>query len=162
MKISVPSLITAGAVLGIATITCATTFRVAHAETRVGSVATNFRLLGADDKVVAERLEDPKLPNIACYASFAKTGGVKGSLGVATDPSSFALSCIATGPVTLPADLPAKKQIAAISASFLVKHFNLYRLVDPDHKAVVYMLISTKIIHGSPANAISAVPVTGG
>lgn len=133
---------------------------IAHAETRIGAVSTNFRLLGANDKVVVERLEDPKLPNIACYASFAKTGGVSGSLGVATDPSQFALSCIATGPVTLPADLPAKKQIAAISASFLVKHFNLYRLVDPDHKAVVYMLISTKIIHGSPANAVSAVAVS--
>ncbi|GBQ28893.1 hypothetical protein AA700_1683 [Acidiphilium acidophilum DSM 700] len=134
----------------------------AHAETRIGAVATNFRLLGADDKVVVERLDDPKIPNVACYASFARTGGVKGSLGVATDPSRFALSCIATGPVTLPPGLPAKKQIAAISASFLVKHFNLYRLVDPDHKAVVYMLISTKLIHGSPANAVSAVPVTGG
>ncbi|MGC9271051.1 CreA family protein [Acidiphilium sp.] len=135
---------------------------IARAETRVGAVSTNFRLLGANDKIVVERLDDPKLPNVACYASFARTGGIKGSLGVATDPSRFGLSCIATGPVTLPADLPRKQQIAAISASFLVKHFNLYRLVDPDHKAVVYLLISTKIIHGSPANAVSAVPVTGG
>lgn len=132
----------------------------AHAETRIGAVSTNFRLLGANDKVVVERLADPKIPNIACYASFARTGGVKGSLGVATDPSRFALSCIANGPVSLPANLPRKQQIAAISASFLVKHFNLYRLVDPDRKAVVYLLISTKIIHGSPANAVSAVPAT--
>ncbi|MDD2877364.1 MAG: CreA family protein [Acidiphilium sp.] len=139
-----------------------TLLSTAHAETRVGAVSTNFRLLGANDKVVVERLDDPKLPNVACYASFARTGGVQGSLGIATDPSRFGLSCLATGPVTLPADLPRKQQIAAISASFLVKHFNLYRLVDPDHKAIVYLLISTKIIHGSPANAISAVPVTGG
>jgi CreA protein len=162
MKSALQASFAALALLGLAATAGVASVGVAHAETRVGSVATNFRLLGADDKVVIERLDDPKLPNVACYASFAKTGGVKGSLGVATDPSRFALSCIATGPVTLPADLPAKKQIAAISASFLVKHFNLYRLVDPDHKAVVYMLISTKIIHGSPANAVSAVPVTGG
>ncbi|MCW8305515.1 CreA family protein [Acidiphilium sp. PA] len=162
MKFSVGRLIAVAALIGLAARPMAATIGIAHAETRIGAVSTNFRLLGADDKVVVERLEDPKLPNVACYASFAKTGGVKGSLGVATDPSRFALSCIATGPVTLPTGLPAKKQIAAISASFLVKHFNLYRLVDPDHKAVVYMLISTKIIHGSPANAVSAVPVSGG
>ena len=149
------------ALLGIVAVAWALAAATAQAETRIGAVSTNFRLLGANDKVVVERLDDPKIPDIACYASFAKTGGVKGSLGVATDPSRFALSCVATGPVTLPAGLPAKQQIAAISASFLVKHFDLYRLVDPDHKAVVYLLISTKIIHGSPANAVSAVPVSG-
>ena len=149
------------ALLGIVAVAWALAAATAQAETQIGAVSTNFRLLGANDKVVVERLDDPKIPDIACYASFAKTGGVKGSLGVATDPSRFALSCVATGPVTLPAGLPAKQQIAAISASFLVKHFDLYRLVDPDHKAVVYLLISTKIIHGSPANAVSAVPVSG-
>lgn len=145
-----------GMVAGVLTLAAS-----AHAETRIGAVSTNFRLLGANDKVVVERFDDPKIPNVACYASFAKTGGVAGSIGVATDPSRFALSCVATGKVTLPADLPAKQQIAAISASFLVKHFDLFRLVDPDHKAVVYLLISTKLIHGSPANAVSAVPVSG-
>lgn len=133
---------------------------VAQAQTRIGEASTEFRLLGANNKVVIERLADPKLPNVACYASFAKTGGIKGSLGVATDPSKFGLSCVATGPVQLPAGLPHRQQIGSISASLLVKHFDLYRFVDRDHKAVVYLLISTKIIHGSPANAVSAVAVT--
>ncbi len=134
----------------------------AQNERSIGSVSTNFRLLGANDKVVVERFEDSKIKNVACFASFARTGGIKGSLGVATDPSRFGLSCVANGPVSLPADLPRREQIAAISASFLVKHFNLYRLTGPNHTSLVYMLISTKIIHGSPANAISAVPVAGG
>jgi CreA protein len=136
----------------------------AHAqnERTIGAVSTNFRLLGANDKVMVERFQDPKIKNVACYASFAKTGGIKGSLGVATDPSRFGLSCVASGPVTLPANLPRREQVAAIKASFLVKHFNLYRLTGPNHTSLVYMLISTKIIHGSPANAISAVAVAGG
>lgn len=147
--------------IGMAAAVLGLTAGGARAETRIGAVSTNFRLLGANDKVVVERFDDPKIPDIACYASFAKTGGVAGSIGVATDPSRFALSCIPTGPVALPQGLPAKQQIGAISASFLVKHFDLFRLVDPDRKAVVYVLISTKIIHGSPANAVSAVPVSG-
>jgi CreA protein len=132
----------------------------AFAEEEIGSVSTNFRLIGPNDKVVVERLDDPDVANVACYASFAQTGGVAGGLGVATDPSQFALNCVATGPVTIPADLPQKAQVAAISASFLFKHFILTRMVDTDRKTLVYVLISTKIISGSPANAVSAVVAT--
>jgi CreA protein len=133
----------------------------AFAQQQIGSVSTNFRLIGPNDKVVIERLDDPDVQNIACYASFAQTGGVAGGLGVATDPSEFALNCIATGPVTIPAGLPQKAQVAAISASFLFKHFILTRMVDSDRHTLVYVLISTKILSGSPANAVSAVPATG-
>jgi CreA protein len=132
----------------------------AWADQTIGSVSTNFRLIGPNDKVVVQRLDDPKIPNVECYASFAQTGGVSGGLGVATDPSEFALSCIAAGPVTIPADLPEKESVAAISASFLFKHFILTRMVDPDKKALVYLLISTKVLSGSPANAVSAVPAS--
>jgi CreA protein len=130
----------------------------ALADQQIGSVSTNFRLLGNNDRVVVQRLNDPKIPNVACYASFAQTGGIAGSLGVATDPSEFALNCIATGPITIPGDLPQKEEVDAISASFLFKHFILTRMVDTQRSTLVYVLISTKIIHGSPANAVSAVP----
>jgi CreA protein len=132
----------------------------AFADTTIGSVSTNFRLLGPNDKVVVQRFDDPKVANVSCYASFAQTGGVSGGLGLATDPSQFALSCIAHGPVSIPADLPQKEQVDAISASFLVKHFILTRIVDSDSHTLIYLLISTKILHGSPANAVSAVPAT--
>ena len=130
----------------------------AFADQQIGTVSTNFRLLGNNDRIVIERLDDPKIPNVSCYASFAQTGGISGSLGLATDPSQFALNCIATGPITIPDDLPQKEEVAAISASFLFKHFVLTRMVDTDKNVLVYVLISTKIIHGSPANAVSAVP----
>jgi CreA protein len=132
----------------------------AFADTTIGSVSTNFRLIGPNDKIVIQRFDDPKVANVSCYASFAQTGGVSGGLGLATDPSEFALSCIAHGKVSIPADLPQKEQVDAISASFLVKHFILTRLVDAQANVLVYVLISTKILHGSPANAVSAVPAT--
>jgi CreA protein len=132
----------------------------AFADTTIGSVSTNFRLIGPNDKVVVQRFDDPKVANVSCYASFAQTGGVSGGLGLATDPSQFALSCVAHGPVSIPADLPQKEEVDAISASFLVKHFVLTRIVDTQSNTLIYLLISTKIIHGSPANAVSAVPAT--
>jgi CreA protein len=130
----------------------------AQAQTEIGSVSTNFRLLGPNDKVVVERFDDPKVQNVSCYASFAQTGGVAGGLGVATDPSEFALNCITHGPVSIPTDLPDKEQMGAISASLLFKHFIITRMVDRQDKTLVYVLISTKVLHGSPANAVSAVP----
>ena len=130
----------------------------ARAQQDIGSVSTNFRLLGPNDKVVVERFDDPKVANVSCYASFAQTGGVSGGLGVATDPSEFALNCIAHGPVSIPADLPRQEEMGAISASFLFKHFIITRMLDAQNNTLVYVLISTKVLTGSPANAVSAVP----
>ncbi len=124
----------------------------------IGNVSTNFRLFGPNDKVVVERFDDPKVANVACYASFAQTGGVAGGVGVAEDPSQFALNCIAHGAVSIPADLPTQEEMGAISASFLFKHFIITRMVDRQSNTLVYVLISTRILHGSPANAVSAVP----
>jgi CreA protein len=62
--------------------------------------------------------------------------------------------------VTIPADLPQREQVGAISASFLFKHFILSRLVDNQAHTLIYLLISTKVISGSPANAVSAVPAS--
>jgi CreA protein len=132
----------------------------AFAEQTIGSVSTNFRLLGPNDKIVVERLDDPDVANVACYASFAQTGGVSGGLGLATNPSEFGLSCVSSGPVSIPAGLPARQEVGAISASFLVKHFVLNRFVDLTNHTLIYVLISTKIISGSPANAVSAVVAT--
>jgi len=129
----------------------------AFAEQTIGSVSTNFRLLGPNDKIVVERFDDPDVANVACYASFAQTGGISGGLGLATNPSNFALSCVSSGPVSIPPGLPQRQQVGAISASFLVKHFVLNRLVDLPNHTLIYVLISTKIISGSPANAVSAV-----
>jgi CreA protein len=125
---------------------------------QIGAVSTNFRLLGPNDKVVVQRFDDPAVQNISCYASFAQTGGVAGGVGVATNPSQFALNCVAHGAVNIPANLPDQQAIAAISASVLFKHFVLTRMVDRQNNTLVYVLISTKVLTGSPANAVSAVP----
>ena len=123
----------------------------------IGAVSTNFRLFGPNDKVEIQRIDDPAVKNVSCYVSYAQTGGVAGGVGVAENPSQFALNCIAHGPVAIPASLPAQEEVGAISASFLFKHFVLTRMVDRQSNTLVYVLISTKVLHGSPANAVSAV-----
>ena len=129
--------------------------------TRVGEVSTTFRLLGRNDKIVVDRYDDPKVDGISCYMSHAETGGVKGSLGLATDPSRFSIACRATGKLVPHGDLPASETVFDESTSFFFKVLRVTRLYDPQKRVLVYLVWSTKSMStgGSPYNSVTAVPL---
>ena len=131
----------------------------AAAQTRIDSINTNFRWLGPDDKIVVERYDDPKVANVSCYMSRAEAGGIKGGLGFAEDPSRFSIACRAVGPVTVPERLAKSEVIGFASASLFFKTFQIHRAVDAEKNVLVYTVVSTKLINGSPFNSISVVPV---
>jgi CreA protein len=89
--------------------------------------------------------------------SRADTGGIKGGLGLAEDPSRFSIACRAVGPVAIPSGLKKSEVIGFSSASLFFKTFKIDRAVDPE-KVLVYTVVSTKLINGSPFNSISVVP----
>ncbi len=130
----------------------------AHGQTRIDSMNTNFRWLGPDDKIVVDRYDDPKVANVSCYLSRAETGGIKGGLGLAEDPSRFSIACRAVGPITIPPGLPKREVIGFASASLFFKSFQIHRSVDAEKNVLIYTVISTKLINGSPFNSISVVP----
>jgi len=131
----------------------------ARAQTRIDSINTNFRWLGPDDKIVVERYDDPRVANVSCYMSRAETGGIKGGIGLAEDPSRFSIACRAVGPVTLPPRLPRSEVIGFASASLFFKSFQIHRAVDAEKHVLVYTVVSTRLINGSPFNSISVVPL---
>jgi CreA protein len=49
--------------------------------------------------------------------------------------------------------------IAFASASLFFKSFQIHRAVDAEKNVLVYTVVSTKLINGSPFNSISVVPV---
>jgi CreA protein len=123
-------------------------------------VSTTFRLLGANDKVCVSAFDDAEVPGVACDISQARTGGVKGSLGLAEDPSRFSLACRQTGPVTVDlAKLPEKAPVYSQRTSIFFKRTHVYRIVDKKRNTLVYLAISDKIVNGSPYNAVSSVPI---
>lgn len=124
----------------------------------VGRISTNWRVLGPDDAITVERYDDPKVQNVSCYVSRAVTGGVSGAVGLATDPSRFSIACRAVGPVSMPQGLPRREEVFSASASVLFKDINVHRMVDAEKNVLVYVVVSTKLINGSPFNSISAVP----
>ncbi|MBS0551768.1 MAG: CreA family protein [Proteobacteria bacterium] len=125
----------------------------------VGCVTTTWKLIGANHKVCVDAFSDPKVPGVTCHVSQARTGGVKGSFGLAQDPSQFSLACRQTGPITLPAKLPKDEVVFSEDTSLLFKETRIVRMWDEAHRTLVYLAISRKIIEGAPANAISTVPV---
>lgn len=131
----------------------------AAAQTRIGSINTNFRWLGPDDKIVIERYDDPRIASVSCYLSRAQTGGVSGGIGLAEDPSRFSLACRAVGVVTLPAKLPRSEVVGFAAASPFFKSFQIHRMLDAEKNVLVYTVVSTRLINGSPYNSISVVPV---
>jgi CreA protein len=123
-------------------------------------ISTTFRLLGANDKVCVSAFDDPKVSGVACHISQARTGGVKGTLGLAEDPSRFSIACRQVGPISVDiAKLPAEESVYSERTSVFFKHTHVYRVVDKQRNTLVYVAISDKIIEGSPQNSISTVPI---
>src|SRR6202521_5903478 len=123
-------------------------------------VSTTFRIVGANDKVCVSAFDDPKVPGVACHISQARTGGVKGSLGLAEDPSRFSIACRQVGPITVDvAKLPDEESAYSERTSMFFKHTQVYRIVDKKRDTLVYIAISDKIIEGSPQSSISTVPI---
>ena len=129
--------------------------------TRVGDVSTTFRVIGRNDRIVVDRYDDPRVDGISCYVSRAETGGIKGTVGLATDPSRFSIACRATGPITVPDRLPANEVVFGASANWLFKEIRVSRMWDPQKRVVVYLVWSTQALSpgGSPYNSGSVVPV---
>lgn len=121
----------------------------------LGHVNTSFHIFGSHNVTVTS-FSDPALP-VVCYLSHAETGGIKGAVGVAKNPTRFSLACVKSGTDPLnAASLPKNENISKMRNSFFFKKLVITRMVDADHRAVVYLVTSQGLIDGSPANAIAA------
>ncbi|EPF20719.1 MULTISPECIES: protein CreA [Cedecea] len=134
----------------------------AHAE-QIGSVDTVFKVFGPDHKIVVEAFDDPDVKNVTCYISRAKTGGIKGGLGLAEDTSDAAISCQQVGPVELSDKIKAGKAQGDVvfqkRTSLVFKKLQVVRFYDSKRNTLAYLAYSDRVVEGSPKNAISAVPI---
>lgn len=125
----------------------------------IGEVTTVFKLLGANHRIAVEAFDDPKVEGVACFLSRARTGGIRGSLGLAEDTSDASVACRQVGPIRYKERLNAGEEVFQARTSILFKTMQVVRFYDPKRKTLVYLVYSDKIIEGSPKNAISAVAV---
>ena len=129
-----------------------------QAET-VGHVDTAFKFIGRNHQVVVEAFDDPRVKGVACYVSRARTGGIKGTLGLAEDTADAAVACRQVGEIAFEGPLREQEEVFSQSASILFKKVRIVRMVDARRNTLVYLVYSDKLIEGSPQNNVTAVPV---
>jgi CreA protein len=132
-----------------------------HAED-IGSVSTAFQLIGPNHKVVVEAYDDPGVAGVTCYVSRARTGGIKGGLGLAEDRAEASIACRQVGPISFAAALPQQEEVFSERMSVLFKKLRIVRMVDTRRNALVYLTYSDRLIDGSPQNSVTAVAVERG
>jgi len=130
----------------------------ARAET-VGAVDTAFKLSGRNHQIVVEAFDDPKVKGVSCYVSRARTGGVKGSLGLAEDTSDASVACRQVGEISLLEALKQQEEVFSERSSILFKKVRIVRIADARRNTLVYLVYSDRLIDGSPQNNVTAVPL---
>lgn len=125
----------------------------------IGEVDTVFKLLGPDHKIVVDAHDDPKVAGVTCYVSRAKTGGIKGAVGLAEDKAEASIACRQVGPVSFTGPLPLQEEVFSERISLVFKRLRIIRMVDKTRNTLVYLTYSERVIEGSPQNSISTVPV---
>ncbi len=124
-----------------------------------GSVSTQFRWLGPNDKIVVDGFDDPKVQGVACHISRAQTGGIKGALGVAEDTSDASIACRQIGPIRFLGEFKDGERVFDEKRSLVFKSLQVVRFFDRQRNVLVYVSYSDRVITGSPKNSISTVPI---
>ena len=98
-------------------------------------------------------------PQIVAANAAARTGGVKGTLGLAEDTADASVACRQVGEISFAEPLRRQEEVFSQSASILFKKIRIVRMVDSARNTLVYLVYSDKLIDGSPQNNVTAVPV---
>lgn len=125
----------------------------------IGSVDTVFKWLGPNHKIVVEAFDDPKVRGVTCYLSRAKTGGIKGGLGLAEDRVEASIACRQVGPISFVGKLEDGEEVFKERTSLVFKTMQVVRFFDQSRNTLVYLVYSDRVIEGSPQNAVTAIPI---
>ena len=125
----------------------------------VGEVDTVFKWLGPNHKIVVEAFDDPKVEGVTCYLSRAKTGGIKGGLGLAEDRAEASIACRQVGPIRMSEKLQDGEVVFRERTSLVFKTMQVVRFFDETRNTLVYLVYSDRVIEGSPQNAVTAIPI---
>ena len=136
-----------------------TSFGNAHSE-EIGSVDTVFKFVGPDHKIVVDAYDDPRVSGVTCYVSRAKTGGIKGAVGLAEDKAEASIACRQTGVIAFTGKpLDRQEEMFSERISLVFKKLRVVRMVDAKRNTLIYLTYSDRVIQGSPQNSVTAVPV---
>jgi len=126
---------------------------------QVGSVSTNFRWLGPNDRIAIDGFDDPEIAGVACHISRPERGGVTGSLGTADESSDVSIACRQIGPIVFREPIKDGERVFDERRSLVFKSLQVVRFFDAQRQVLVYVAYSDRVMTGSPQNSISTVPL---
>jgi CreA protein len=125
----------------------------------IGTVSTNFRWLGPNDRIAVDAFDDPKIDGVACHISRPERGGVGGAVGTAEDSSEVAIACRQIAPIVIKEPLKDGERVFDERRSLIFKSLQVVRFFDAKRGVLVYVAYSDKVLTGSPQNSLSTVPL---
>jgi CreA protein len=129
------------------------------AAAEIGCIDTVFNFVGPNHKICVDALEDPKVDGVVCHLSRPVAGGLSGAVGLAEHPSNSAIACRQVGPITIKEELEDGEVVFAERRSVLFKRLRVRRFHDTEHDVLIYLVVSDKLIEGSPKHSLSTVPI---
>ena len=141
-------------IVGIAALFAAAAFAAP-----IGKVDTAWQLLGANDSIQVDSMNDPDVKGMTCHISYSKRGGLTGAVGLAEERSRFSLACRQTGPLVLSGDIRKQARINAFDRNIFFKEMIVTRMYDEANRTLIYLVTSKGLIDGSPFNSISTIPL---
>ena len=146
----------------IAALALASCAACARAES-VGEVDTVFKWIGPDHKIVVDAYDDPDVAGVTCYVSRAKTGGIKGGLGLAEDKAEASIACRQTGPISI-GDIDLSKggeEVFNQGISLIWKQQVVNRIYDKANDTLIYLSHTRQVQDGSAKMSLTSVPLYG-
>lgn len=125
----------------------------------IGSVDTEWKIIGTDHKIAVDAFDDPKVEGVACFVSRARIGGVTGAIGLREDTSDLSIACRQVGPIRFLEPIENGERVFKERRSMLFKTLQVVRFYDAERRTLIYLGYSDKIVTGSPKNSVSAVPL---
>jgi CreA protein len=147
-----------GLALGLVVSLALATASKAGAE-EIGCVSTAFKMLGPDHKICIEAFDDPKVSGVTCHLTRPRTGGLSGMVGLAEDPSDSSIACRQVGPIKILEDFDPGETVFSERRSILFKTMAVRRFLDKKRNVLIYLVVSDKLIDGSPKHSVSSVPI---
>lgn len=102
------------------------------------------------------------MQGVTCYVSRARTGGIKGSLGIAEDPTEASIACRQVAAIKIPEPLRQQSDVFTERMSLIFKTLHVVRVVDSKRNTLVYLTYSDRVATGSAKNSVTAVPMPAG
>ena len=127
----------------------------------IGSVDTEFKLLGKNSRIEITAFDDPKVKGVTCYVSRPIRGGLTGAVGLAEEASDSSIACRAVSkekPVIV-TSFKNGESVFSEDRNVFFKEMKVIRFYDASRNVIIYITNSKGLVDGSPKHSITAVPL---